>query len=205
MEEHVNKKLLTVREVAFATVLLQDLLTHLYVLIRVLDNEKHYWVANDEIEKLLKRGEGWLGAHPEKDLIVSSMGCNTKTLCSSRLARADHSHGTVTHITMGTSPENDGSDSYYLNPPVVSDDPKGVGAFLLAGSEMELRHNKWLSILRSEKHVPVPHQSSKVSQCVSGHRCGTSIEVHHRSCVRSPILQAKAGTYETRLSKCADE
>ena len=50
---------------------LQDLLTQLYVLIPVLDNEKHYWVANDEIEKLLKRGEGWLGAHPEKDLIVS--------------------------------------------------------------------------------------------------------------------------------------
>lgn len=50
---------------------LQDLLTHLYVLIPVLDNEKHYWVGEDEIEKLLKRGEGWLGGHPEKDLIVS--------------------------------------------------------------------------------------------------------------------------------------
>ena len=53
------------------TVRLQDLLTHLYVLIPVLDNEKHYWVANDEIEKLLKRGEGWLPQHPERDLIVS--------------------------------------------------------------------------------------------------------------------------------------
>jgi 3' terminal RNA ribose 2'-O-methyltransferase Hen1 len=53
------------------TVRLQDFLTHLYVLIPVLDNEKHYWVAQDEIEKLLKRGEGWLPQHPEKDLIVS--------------------------------------------------------------------------------------------------------------------------------------
>ena len=53
------------------TLRLHDLLTHLYVLIPVLDDEKHYWVANDEIEKLLKRGEGWLGTHPEKDLIVS--------------------------------------------------------------------------------------------------------------------------------------
>jgi 3' terminal RNA ribose 2'-O-methyltransferase Hen1 len=53
------------------TARLQDLLTHLYVLIPVLDSEKHYWVGNDEIEKLLKRGEGWLGEHPEKDLIVS--------------------------------------------------------------------------------------------------------------------------------------
>ena len=54
-----------------AAVTLQTLLTHLYVLIPVLDNEKHYWVGEDEIEKLLKRGEGWLGQHPEKELIVS--------------------------------------------------------------------------------------------------------------------------------------
>lgn len=54
-----------------ATTTLHTLLTHLYVLIPVLDNEKHYWVGEDEIEKLLKRGEGWLGAHPEKELIVA--------------------------------------------------------------------------------------------------------------------------------------
>ncbi len=53
------------------TVRLQDLLTHLYVLIPVLDGKKHYWVAEDEIEKLLRRGEGWLAAHPERELIVS--------------------------------------------------------------------------------------------------------------------------------------
>ena len=53
------------------TTRLQDLLTHLYVLIPVLDNEKHYWVSDSEIEKLLRRGEGWLAAHPAKDLIVS--------------------------------------------------------------------------------------------------------------------------------------
>jgi 3' terminal RNA ribose 2'-O-methyltransferase Hen1 len=55
----------------WAVVPLQTLLTHLYVLIPVLDNEKHYWVGEDEIEKLLKRGEGWLGQHPEKELIVA--------------------------------------------------------------------------------------------------------------------------------------
>lgn len=47
-----------------------ELLTHLYVLIPVLDDDKHYWVADDEIEKLLRRGEGWLQAHPERELIV---------------------------------------------------------------------------------------------------------------------------------------
>ncbi|MGF1656861.1 MAG: 3' terminal RNA ribose 2'-O-methyltransferase Hen1 [Verrucomicrobiales bacterium] len=50
---------------------LQDLLRHLYVLIPVLDNDKHYWVGQDEVEKLLKRGEGWLPQHPLKDHIVN--------------------------------------------------------------------------------------------------------------------------------------
>jgi 3' terminal RNA ribose 2'-O-methyltransferase Hen1 len=69
------------------TVRLQDLLTHLYVLIPVLDNEKHYWVANDEIEKLLKRGEGWLGSHPEKDLIVSRYLKRQRSLTREALSR----------------------------------------------------------------------------------------------------------------------
>src|SRR5689334_22338930 len=35
---------------------LADLLTHLYVLIPVLDDEKHYWVGDDEVEKLVRHG-----------------------------------------------------------------------------------------------------------------------------------------------------
>lgn len=53
------------------TVRLADLLTHLYVLMPVLDDRKHYFVGDDELEKLLARGEGWLASHPERDLIVS--------------------------------------------------------------------------------------------------------------------------------------
>jgi 3' terminal RNA ribose 2'-O-methyltransferase Hen1 len=49
---------------------LSELLNHLYVLIPVLDDAKHYWVGVDEIDKLLKRGEGWLDQHPAKELIV---------------------------------------------------------------------------------------------------------------------------------------
>jgi 3' terminal RNA ribose 2'-O-methyltransferase Hen1 len=52
------------------TAMLAQLLSHLYVLIPVLDDEKHYWVADDEIEKLLRRGEGWLPQHPERELIT---------------------------------------------------------------------------------------------------------------------------------------
>ncbi|AMW13450.1 3' terminal RNA ribose 2'-O-methyltransferase Hen1 [Streptomyces qaidamensis] len=50
---------------------LAEALRHLYVLLPVLDDAKHYWVAPDEVDKLLRVGEGWLPAHPEQRLITS--------------------------------------------------------------------------------------------------------------------------------------
>jgi 3' terminal RNA ribose 2'-O-methyltransferase Hen1 len=50
---------------------LKQLLTHLYVLIPVLDADKHYWIGEAEVEKLLENGKGWLPAHPEREVIVS--------------------------------------------------------------------------------------------------------------------------------------
>ncbi|ABA21217.1 conserved hypothetical protein [Trichormus variabilis ATCC 29413] len=52
------------------TIPLSDLLSHLYVLIPVLDDEKHYWVNEEEIEKLLRHGEGWLSQHPAREQIT---------------------------------------------------------------------------------------------------------------------------------------
>ena len=52
------------------TAVLKDVLAHLYVLLPVLDDDKHYWVDQDEIEKLLRRGETWLSDHPDRELIV---------------------------------------------------------------------------------------------------------------------------------------
>ncbi|PSB53606.1 3' terminal RNA ribose 2'-O-methyltransferase Hen1 [filamentous cyanobacterium Phorm 6] len=52
------------------TIRLADLLSHLYVLIPVLDDDKHYWVGDDEIDKLLHHGEGWLNAHPAREQIA---------------------------------------------------------------------------------------------------------------------------------------
>jgi 3' terminal RNA ribose 2'-O-methyltransferase Hen1 len=49
---------------------LRDVLQHLYVLLPVLDDEKHYWVGKDEVEKLLRRGQGWLPTHPEREEIT---------------------------------------------------------------------------------------------------------------------------------------
>ena len=69
------------------TVRLRDLLTHLYVLIPVLDDAKHYWVGADEVEKLLRRGEGWLESHPEKELIAKRYLFHQRRLTNEALAR----------------------------------------------------------------------------------------------------------------------
>lgn len=66
---------------------LQNLLAHLYVLIPVLDADKHYWVGKDEIEKLLRRGEGWLQSHPEREAIVNRYLRGQRKLTREALAR----------------------------------------------------------------------------------------------------------------------
>jgi len=52
------------------TTSLAELLTHLYVLIPVFDNDKHYFVGEDELEKLLEKAGSWLASHPEKEQIT---------------------------------------------------------------------------------------------------------------------------------------
>jgi 3' terminal RNA ribose 2'-O-methyltransferase Hen1 len=53
-----------------ANVTVHDALSHLYVCIPVLDADKHYWVGDDEVEKLLRHGEGWLASHPHRNAIA---------------------------------------------------------------------------------------------------------------------------------------
>ena len=50
---------------------LAEALRHLYVLLPVVDDAKHYWVSSDEVDKLLRAGEGWLPDHPEQKVITS--------------------------------------------------------------------------------------------------------------------------------------
>jgi 3' terminal RNA ribose 2'-O-methyltransferase Hen1 len=68
---------------------LADLLNHLYVLLPVLDDDKHYWVDEAEIEKLMRRGEGWLATHPDRDLIVRRYLKKQARLYLPALARLD--------------------------------------------------------------------------------------------------------------------
>ena len=48
----------------------RDLLRHLFILAPVVDGSKHYYVGVDEVEKLIRHGEGWLAEHPERDWVV---------------------------------------------------------------------------------------------------------------------------------------
>jgi 3' terminal RNA ribose 2'-O-methyltransferase Hen1 len=78
------------------TLRLADALNHLYVLLPVLDDAKHYWVAPDEVDKLLRAGGGWLAAHPSKAFITGRFLAHQRRLTDDaleqltvRLAEAD--------------------------------------------------------------------------------------------------------------------
>ncbi|MCL4253049.1 MAG: 3' terminal RNA ribose 2'-O-methyltransferase Hen1 [Anaerolineae bacterium] len=66
---------------------LKDVLSHLYVLIPVLDDEKHYYVGTDEIEKLLRYGESWLASHPQYNVITKRYLRHQSSLTQEALSR----------------------------------------------------------------------------------------------------------------------
>lgn len=74
------------------TLRLAEALNHLYVLLPVLDNAKHYWVTEEEVEKLLRAGADWLAEHPERELVSRRYLGNRRGLVAAaltRLAEAD--------------------------------------------------------------------------------------------------------------------
>ncbi|TWJ12429.1 3' terminal RNA ribose 2'-O-methyltransferase Hen1 [Stackebrandtia albiflava] len=76
------------------TVRLADALNHLYVLLPVLDDAKHYWIDIGEVDKLVRSGGGWLAAHPARNLITRRYLGNRRGLhrvAHARLAELDES------------------------------------------------------------------------------------------------------------------
>lgn len=66
---------------------LADALHHLYVMLPVLDDSKHYWVGTDEVEKLIRAGAGWLSVHPERELIMARYLAHRRELVTSAVGR----------------------------------------------------------------------------------------------------------------------
>jgi len=86
---------------------LSALLNHVYVLIPVLDDAKHYFVSKGEIEKLLKRGSGWLDQHPAKELIVGRYLRHQGVLARAALERlAPETQGEANEQEARSAPED---------------------------------------------------------------------------------------------------
>jgi len=66
---------------------LADALNHLYVLLPVLDDSKHYWVSTDEVDKLVRAGSGWLAGHQDRALITRRYLAHRSSLYHAALAR----------------------------------------------------------------------------------------------------------------------
>ncbi len=66
---------------------LADALSHLYVLLPVLDTAKHYWVSSDEVDKLVRAGAGWLAGHPAREVITRRYLAHQRELIASAVAR----------------------------------------------------------------------------------------------------------------------
>jgi 3' terminal RNA ribose 2'-O-methyltransferase Hen1 len=74
------------------SLVLAEALSHLYVLLPVLDSSKHYWVSEDEVEKLVRAAGGWLPNHPARELITRRYLAHQRDLVAtavSRLAEVD--------------------------------------------------------------------------------------------------------------------
>lgn len=87
---------------------LQDVLQHLYVMLPVLDDDKHYWVGKDEIEKLLRRGRGWLASHPEREEITRRYLKYQRHLMREALARLIEDEEDPDELAEAYAAEEDG-------------------------------------------------------------------------------------------------
>ncbi|QFG20847.1 3' terminal RNA ribose 2'-O-methyltransferase Hen1 [Actinomadura sp. WMMB 499] len=102
------------------TVRLSDALNQLYVLLPVLDDAKHYWVASDEVDKLIRAGEGWLAAHPDRGAITRRYLANRRTLVRAALGRLADAED---------APEE------ALDPVEIEEEPPADGEHAAAGPE----------------------------------------------------------------------
>ena len=141
-----------------ATCRVADLLSHLYVLIPVLDLKKHYYIDTDEVEKLLARGGDWLPKHPARDIIAKRYLARRRALAQSAIERLAE-----------TDPPEDEPDPLVAEPPVDDDGiiaaPKARGE---EGLERPLRlHDLRLDTVAS---VLVAHGCKRVVDlgCGSG-------------------------------------
>ncbi len=108
------------------TVRLADALNHLYVLLPVLDDAKHYWVSTDEVDKLVHAGAGWLATHPQKALITRRYQLHRRALTDAALSRLAESDDLDPADVDNAVPEPDAPEAGPDAPKAGPDAPKAT-------------------------------------------------------------------------------
>jgi 3' terminal RNA ribose 2'-O-methyltransferase Hen1 len=116
----------------------QDLLGQLYVLLPVLDDDKHYWVSRDEIDKLMGSAGDWLARHPERDLIIRRYLRHQSALAREAVARlADD----------GAGPDDDAGPEQTTDPGVATGGHAGATEMTPAAERVLLRDLRATAVL----------------------------------------------------------
>jgi 3' terminal RNA ribose 2'-O-methyltransferase Hen1 len=114
-----------------------DALSHLYVLIPVMDDDKHYWVGDDEVEKLLAKGGVWLASHPEKELIARRYLKNRRSLARVALARLAPE---AQEETLEETPTRDAREEALERPLKLNDQRGGRSLWMMKKPAPKLLH-----------------------------------------------------------------
>ncbi|MFI1579093.1 3' terminal RNA ribose 2'-O-methyltransferase Hen1 [Embleya sp. NPDC020630] len=123
-----------VRLALTGTMPLAEALRQLYVLLPVLDNAKHYWVAPDEVDKLLRAGEGWLAAHPDRDVIASRYLARRSTLTRSAIERLAEIDETAPEDLDNAIPDEPDEDQAPGSGPAVATDDAAPATVTVASA-----------------------------------------------------------------------
>jgi 3' terminal RNA ribose 2'-O-methyltransferase Hen1 len=152
-------------------VLLRDMLRHIYVLIPVFDRQKHYWVGEDEIDKLIKHGEGWLENHPERGFITSRYFKSLRRFSRIALDRLDNGESGAAEEALEVGDE-------------VSDN---VNSSLVEGIPEILPKKKDLNTCRLEAVVNALKTESKTAMPADG--IGVNFSVIDLGCGEGNLLR----------------
>jgi len=109
--------------------------------------EKNYFEASASSQFVYAVAKGVRkGYLPAAKISIAKKGYNgiikqfikVESLPASQAGSQTNLHGTVKVSGLGGNPYRDGSFDYYMSEDVIVNDPKGIGAFLLASNEMEM-------------------------------------------------------------------
>lgn len=127
-------------------------LRQLFVLIPVLDNYKHYFIDEREIEKLERYGEGWLDVHPERDFILRQALRFREVYSMAGIIEETNSDVSKEQIVIDSEIENEEEGQTALQDAVPTDSNNVDGKLIDSQNEAAIQQPKTrLNDLRYEK------------------------------------------------------